>query len=133
MPAMRDSSEDRVGKEEGVVSELTAGSIWSESGRRSGIDGEGEASTETAMVAGGLGLRFGPGLARTSSWRDGGASGRSREAWGAENRAGVARMAVAADGGEARAALLLAALWRRKGGENGHGSGRGIRTAREHG
>ena len=77
------------------------------------------------MATGGLGLRFGPGLARTSSWRDGGASGRSREAWGAENRAGVARMAVAADGGEARAALLLAARGRRKGGENGHGSGRG--------
>jgi len=34
-------------------------------------------------------------------------------------------MAVAADGGEARAALLLAARGRRKGGENGHGSRRG--------
>jgi hypothetical protein len=64
----------------------------------------------SVMAAGVLELRFGPGLARTSSWRDGGALGQGHEAWGAANRAGVARMAVAADGGEARAALLLAAL-----------------------
>ena len=87
-PAMRDSSGDRVGKEEGVASELTAGSIWSESGRRSGIDGEGWSSTWLSMAAAAETPDSAGGGARPSSWRHGGASGRGRAAWGAENRAG---------------------------------------------
>ena len=51
--AAPDSSGEEVGEGEEVATELTVGSIWAKEGRKGVVDGEGKASTETAMTDGG--------------------------------------------------------------------------------
>ena len=91
------------GKRDGELAENarkhTAPSIWGGVRPKVELDGEAELQLGAAMADAAVGFDSGRGTAQSGSGRVGGGGGRGCAAWGAENRAGVARMADVDAGG----------------------------------